>query len=129
MVIYQNLVTNMKVVDNSELVITHEKCPNIDFFWSVFSCIRISTYSVQMRENTDQKKNPYLDAFHGVYWRTECIEVVAISYFVNDNIFERKVIYFLEKLSCNINPIHVIARHRITKKNDRVIVKLSQRNF
>lgn len=40
MVIYQNLVTNMKVVDNSELVITHEKCPNIDFFWSVFSCIR-----------------------------------------------------------------------------------------
>ena len=75
------------------------------------------------------EKNPYLDAFHGVYWRTECIEVVAISYFVNDNIFERKVIYFLEKLSCNINPIHVIARHRITKKNDRVIVKLSQRNF
>ena len=58
MVIYQNLVTNMKVVDNSELVITHEKCPNMDFFWSVFSRIRISTYSVQMRENTDQKKIP-----------------------------------------------------------------------
>ena len=46
----------MKVVDNSELVITHEKCPNMDFFWSVFSRIRISTYAVQMRENTDQKK-------------------------------------------------------------------------
>ena len=32
MVIYQNLVTNMKVVDNSELVITREKCPNMEFF-------------------------------------------------------------------------------------------------
>ena len=42
-----------------------EKCPNTEFFfWSVFSRIRteygdilrISPYSVRMRENTDQKK-------------------------------------------------------------------------
>ena len=40
------------------------KCPNTEFFWSVFSRIwteyrkiwGISLYSVQMRENTDQKK-------------------------------------------------------------------------
>ena len=40
----------------------HEKCPNTEFFWSVFSRIRteygeilrISWYSVWMRENTDQ---------------------------------------------------------------------------
>ena len=34
-----------------------EKCPNTEFFWSVFSHIRtISPYSVRKRENTDQKK-------------------------------------------------------------------------
>ena len=41
-----------------------EICPNTEFFWSVFCRIRteyreirsISPYSVQMRENTDQKK-------------------------------------------------------------------------
>ena len=40
------------------------KCPNTEVFWSVFSriraeygeIIRISPYSVQMRENTDQKQ-------------------------------------------------------------------------
>ena len=44
------------------------------FFWSVFSrlrteygqILRISLNSVRMRENTDQKKNPYLDTFHAV---------------------------------------------------------------
>ena len=41
-----------------------EKCPKMEFFWSVFSCIRteygeirsISPYSVRMWENRDQKK-------------------------------------------------------------------------
>ena len=28
--------------------------------------LRISRYSVRMRENTDQKKTPYLDTFQGV---------------------------------------------------------------
>ena len=44
-----------------------EKCPYLDFFWSVFSPIRteygeilhISPYSVRMRENTDQKNSKY----------------------------------------------------------------------
>ena len=41
-----------------------EKCPNTEFFWSIFSCIwteyrdlfRKSPYSIRIQENTDQKK-------------------------------------------------------------------------
>ena len=44
-----------------------EKCPYLEFFWPVFSCIRteygeirsLSPYSVQMWENTDQKNSEY----------------------------------------------------------------------
>ena len=44
-----------------------EKCSYSEFFWSVFSRIRTeyedlqskSLYSVQMRENTDQKNSEY----------------------------------------------------------------------
>ena len=44
-----------------------EKCPYLVFFWSVFSGIStkyreilcISPYSLQMRENTDQKNTEY----------------------------------------------------------------------
>ena len=44
-----------------------EKCPYSEFFWSVFSRIRIeyekdsvfSLFSVQMRENADQKNSEY----------------------------------------------------------------------
>ena len=47
-----------------------EKFPYLEFFGSVFSCIRseygeirgISSYSVRMQENTDQK-NPETDTF------------------------------------------------------------------
>ena len=51
-----------------------EKCPNAEIFLFVVSCIRTeygdlrrkSPYSVQIQENTDQKKTPYLDTFHAV---------------------------------------------------------------
>ena len=33
----------------------HENCPYSEFLWPLFSCIW-TEYSVQMRENTDQKK-------------------------------------------------------------------------
>ena len=46
-----------------------EKCPYLEFFGSVFSCIRTEygeirsiSYSVRMQENTDQK-NPETDTF------------------------------------------------------------------
>ena len=55
-----------------------EKCPNTEFFWSLFSRIRteygeirsISPYSVRIRENEDQKKTPYSETFHAVNVRT-----------------------------------------------------------
>ena len=55
-----------------------EKCPNAGFFWSVFSRIWIeygylrsrSSYSVQMRENTDQKKIRAWTLF--TQWRPFC---------------------------------------------------------
>ena len=51
----------------------HEKYPNMEFLWSVFSRIWAeygdlrskSPYSVRMRENTHQK-TLYLDTFHAV---------------------------------------------------------------
>ena len=39
-----------------------EKCPYPEFFWSLFSLIRteyVERYSIQMRENTDQKNSEY----------------------------------------------------------------------
>ena len=54
----------------------HEKCPYSEFFWPVFSYTRteygeirsISPYSVQMRENTDQKNSEY-----GHFWRSDSV--------------------------------------------------------
>ena len=47
-----------------------EKCPYLEFFWSVFSHSRtewyISPHSVQMRENTDQENSEY-----GLFLRSE----------------------------------------------------------
>ena len=48
-------------------MLLQEKCLYSEFFWSVFSRIRteygkirsISPYSVQIRENTDQKNSEY----------------------------------------------------------------------
>ena len=53
-----------------------EKCPYLELFWSLFSCIRIeygeilriSPYSVQMRENTDQKNSEYGHFWYSVYF-------------------------------------------------------------
>ena len=53
-----------------------EKCPYLELFWSLFSRIRIeygeilriSPYSVQMRENTDQKNSEYGHFWYSVYF-------------------------------------------------------------
>ena len=51
-----------------------EKCPNKEFFFSLyFSTLGLNMeicnypYLVQMGENTDQKKNLFLDTFYAVY--------------------------------------------------------------
>ena len=64
------------VVFKHQKIIKHEKrcvkrVPILSFFWSLFFRIwtgygesqNKSLYSVQIRENTDQKKNPYLGTF------------------------------------------------------------------
>ena len=61
------------------------------------------------------------------YSRRECLEVVGIPRSVDDNILEEKVIQVFEKVGCNIDSSNIEACHRITKKNDRVIVKFSKR--
>ena len=47
-----------------------EKYPNTEFFSGPYFCAfglnTESPYSVRMRENTNQKKTPYLNAFHAV---------------------------------------------------------------
>ena len=65
-----------EIANNMETLFIH--CAKIvlirSFFWSAFSRIRTkygdlrrkSPYSVQMRENTDQQKTPYLDTFYAV---------------------------------------------------------------
>ena len=64
---------------NSKSFSLHKKCPYSEFFWSVFSHIwneygkirSISLYSVQMRENTDQKNSE-----HGHFSRSVCKKFV-----------------------------------------------------
>ena len=61
------------------------------------------------------------------YLRGECLEIVEIPRSVDDNILEEKVIQVFKKFGCNIDSSYIEACHRITKKNDRVIVKFSGR--
>ena len=61
----------------SDCNLLHEKCPNTDMFlvrvfliWAVYGdLLRKSPYSVQIQENTDHKKTPYLDTFQAVLGR------------------------------------------------------------
>ena len=55
-----------------------EKCSYLEFFWSVFSHIRteygeilrVSPYSIRMRENTDQKNSEY-----GHFWPVSVLKI------------------------------------------------------
>ena len=61
------------------------------------------------------------------YLRRECPEVVGIPRSVDGNTLEEKVIQVFKKAGFNMNSSNIEACHRITKKNDRVIVKFSRR--
>ena len=61
------------------------------------------------------------------YSRRECLEVVGIPRSVDDNILEEKVIQVFEKIGCNIDSSNTEAYHRITKKNDKAVVKFSRK--
>ena len=57
----------MDILHFSDKLALRKKCPYLQLFWSVFSRIwteygevlRISPYSVRMRENTDQNNSEY----------------------------------------------------------------------
>ena len=59
--------SSSRVCKNCLTLALRKKCPYSELFWSVFSRIRteygeilrISPYSVQMRENTDQNNSEY----------------------------------------------------------------------
>ena len=68
-----NISVNCNICGITEQFITFKSAQIRGFFWSVFSHIwtehgeiLISPYSVQIQENTDQKKTPYLETFHAV---------------------------------------------------------------
>ena len=61
------------------------------------------------------------------YSRRECLEIVGIPRSVDHNSLEEKVIQVFAKVGCNIDSSNIEARHRITRRNDRVIVKFSRR--
>ena len=61
------------------------------------------------------------------YSRRECLEVAGIPRSVDDNSLEEKLIQVFEKVGCSIEYSNIEVCHRITKKNDRVIVKFSNR--
>ena len=61
------------------------------------------------------------------YSRTECLEITGIPQNIEHNQLEDKVIQVLNKVGCNIISDNVEARHRISSKNDRVVIKFSRR--
>ena len=61
------------------------------------------------------------------YSRRECLEVVDVPCSVDDNSLNEEVIQVFEKVACNIDSSHIETYHRVTKKNDRILVKFSRR--
>ena len=68
-----------------------EKCPYSELFWSVFSrtrteygeILRISLYSVRMREDTDQNNSEY-----GHFLRSDLLELLFMcTYYLNSSIW------------------------------------------
>ena len=65
-----------RIFDWSWLISLHKKCPYLKSFWSVFfrigtkyeEILRISPYSVRMRENTDQNNSEYGCFLRNIYY-------------------------------------------------------------
>ena len=61
------------------------------------------------------------------YWRTECLELVGIPASVSHDSLEDKVLNVFDKMGCHIQKENVEACHRISKHNDRTIIKFTRR--
>ena len=98
-------VTTENPIDIFELMITpREKCPYSELFWFVFygiwteygEILRISPYSVRMRENTHQNSSEY-----GHFLRSVTDELLEI-------IVEQTNLYFQQNLVANYKLSHII---------------------
>ena len=58
----------------------------------------------------------------------ECLEVVGIPIEAEQKDVEGTVLSVLEKVGCKIDPANIEDCHRLTKKSDHMIIKLSRRN-
>ena len=61
------------------------------------------------------------------YSRRECVEVLGIPSNVSHECLEDKVISIFGSIGCDISKDGIEACHRISKKNDSVIIKFSKR--
>ena len=61
------------------------------------------------------------------YSRRECLELVGVPGSVSDGDLEEKVLKIFEKVGCPVEGNNIEACHRISKKNERIIVKFSRR--
>ena len=61
------------------------------------------------------------------YSRRECLELVGVPRSVSDGNLEEKVLKIFEKVGCPIEGNNIEACHRISKKNERIIMKFSRR--
>ena len=59
--------------------------------------------------------------------RRECLEITGIPATIDNTQLEDKVIQVLNKVGSNISSESVEACHRISRSNDRVIIKFSRR--
>ena len=61
------------------------------------------------------------------YSRREYLELVCVPPSVSDSHLEEKALKIFEKVGCPIEGNIIEACHRISKKNERIIVKFSRR--
>ena len=61
------------------------------------------------------------------YSRCECLGLVGVPHSVSDGNLEGKVLKIFEKVSCPIEGNNIETCHRISKKNESIIVKFSRR--
>ena len=61
------------------------------------------------------------------YSKRECLEMVGVPRSVSDGDLEEKVLKIFEKVGCPMEGNNIEACHRISKKNEGIIVKFSRR--
>ena len=78
----------LKTINKNSL---REKCPYSELFWSAFSRIRTEySYSVRMRENSDQNNSNYRHFLHTDNWEQLTSDLLIIRWLVTDGYIVRR---------------------------------------